>query len=465
MKKLLLVGLTTTLVSISAGVSGWAVVNYYKENVKTLTEQLNEAIDLKIIPSIDKKLTLFSSEWMSSFATDNDFDFKDVEGYNKNLKYNIVAKEAIGQKLMITIKVLANDFETGNYNVMLPDEFSTPDVSSQSVINQTIEVFPKYIDNLIVSELPKPDTTIDPSTIVIKSPDFHKDALGKFIFKKNGGSLLALKTLDLYSSETDITEFIIDFINLSGSTLPEEEIRKNIEKNISLQNTIILFEVNDNSSSSYKNATIIVKDFSDVDYSNFIENAKELRIRLSSDIYIPTAREIMASIDNNNPLQYLEFVDQLSTSNFLYNIKEATLMEDDAKEETLRFTITITQTLNLNSKTYLTTLGGLLSVQQKELNDIVNNDAYNNWAIKPFISAAYINRTIEEIIDSPDYEAFEFSASQLQRYPNYKYVVNYPGKIVLNGKEAISIYVEMVHKLYDDVSTGYWVNITTGFKP
>ncbi|MGL5732609.1 MAG: hypothetical protein ACRCXE_00885 [Metamycoplasmataceae bacterium] len=460
--KLLLIGLASSFVFVGAGVGGWAVVNYYKENVKTLTQQLSEAIDLKIVPSIDEKLTLFSSEWMSTYATDNDFDFKDIEGYNKNLKYNIVAKEAIGQNLKITIKVSANDTETGNYDVTLPETFSTPDISSQSVVNQTIEVFPKYIDNLDVSVLPKPDTTIDPSTIIIsKTSDFRKDASGKFVFQKNGGNLLALKTLDLYSSEADITEFVSDFINLSGTTLPESEIRKNIEDNISLQNTVILFEVNDDSS-SYMSATIIVKDFSDVDYSNFIENAKELNLRLNSDIYTPTAREIIESIDNNNPLQYLEFIGQLSTSNFLYEIKEATLIDDDAKEQTLRFTITITQILNLNSKTYTTSLGGLLSVQQKELNDIVDNDAYSNWALKPSISPAYVNRTIEDIINSPDFEAFTFPAS---RYPNYNYVVSYPSKILLNGKAAISVQVVMIHKLYEDVTTEYFVNITTGFKP
>ncbi|MGL5643474.1 MAG: hypothetical protein ACRCW3_01720, partial [Metamycoplasmataceae bacterium] len=361
MKKVLLLGLTSTLVFAGAGVSGWAVVNYYKENVKTSTQQLNEALDLKIIPSIDEKLTLFSSEWMSSFATDNDFDFTNVEGYNKNLKYNIVAKEALGQKLKITIKISTNKSESGNYDVILPEEFATQDVSSQSVINQTIEFFPRYVDYLDVSVLPQPDTTIDPSTIVIKSSDFNKNASGQFIFQKNGGSLFALKTLDLYSTEAEVTAFINDFINLSGSTLPEAEIRKNIEENISRQNTIILFEVDDNSS-PYKSATIIVKDFSDVDYSNFIENAKELRLRLNSDIYIPTAREVMNSIDSDNPFQYLEFVGQPSTSNFIYEIKEAKLMDDDAKEETLIFTITITQSLNLNSKTYTTILGGLLSI-------------------------------------------------------------------------------------------------------
>ncbi|MGL5204651.1 MAG: hypothetical protein ACRC63_00205, partial [Metamycoplasmataceae bacterium] len=273
-----------------------------------------------------------------------------------------------------------------------------------------------------------------------------------------------LKTLDLYSTEAEILVFISDYINLSGTTLPAEEIRKNIEENILLQNTIILFEVDDESS-SYTNATIIVKDFSEIDYSNFIENAKELNLRLNSDIYIPTAREVIASINNNNPLQYLEFVGQLSTSNFLYEIKEVSLVDDDAKEERLIFTVTITQTLNLNSKTYTTILGGLLSIQQKELNDIITNDVYNNWAIAPYISAAYVNRTIDEIIYSPDFEAFEFSSSQLQRYPNYKYIVDYPGRIILDGNLAISVYVEMVNKLYDEVSTGYWVNITTGFKP
>ncbi|MGL5205170.1 MAG: hypothetical protein ACRC63_02880, partial [Metamycoplasmataceae bacterium] len=190
-KKLMLFGLGSSIVFAVSGVGGWAVVNYYKENVKTLTEQLNEAVDLKIIPSIDQKLTFFSSEWMTSFALNNDFDFKDVEGYNKNLKYSIVAKESIGRKLKITVEVSVNDSQTGNYEVILPEEFATPDVSSQSVINQTIEVFPRYIDNLNVSVLPKPDTTIDPSTIVIKSPDFHKNASGQYIFQRNGASLLA----------------------------------------------------------------------------------------------------------------------------------------------------------------------------------------------------------------------------------------------------------------------------------
>ncbi|MGL5205537.1 MAG: hypothetical protein ACRC7B_01325 [Metamycoplasmataceae bacterium] len=464
MKKLLLVGLASTLVFTGAGVSGWAVVNYYKENVKTLTQQLNAAIDLKIVPSIDEKLTFFSSDWMASFATDKDFDFKDVDGYNKNLKYNIIAKEALGQKLRITIQVSTSESATGNYDVILPEEFSSPDISSQSVINQTIEVFPRYVDYLDVSVLPEPNTTIDPSTITIKSPDFHKDASGKFIFQKNGGSLLALKTLDLYSTEVEITEFINDFIRLSGSTLPEWEIRKNIEDNISIQNTIILFEVDDNLS-PFKSATIIVKDFSDVDYSNFIENAKELKLGLNSDIYIPTAREIITSINNDNPLQYLEFIGQLSISNFLYEIKEVKLMDDDAMEETLIFTVTITQILNLNSKTYTTTLGGLLSVQQKELDDIVANDVTSNWQLKPFISPAYQNKTINEIIYSPDFEAFEFFPNQLQRYPEYDYVISSASSISLNGNAAISVFVKMVHKLYGDVSVEYTVNVTTGFKP
>ncbi|MGL5591064.1 MAG: hypothetical protein ACRDCJ_01720 [Metamycoplasmataceae bacterium] len=464
MKKVLLLGLTSTLVFAGAGVSGWAVVNYYKENVKTSTQQLNEALDLKIIPSIDEKLTLFSSEWMSSFATDNDFDFTNVEGYNKNLKYNIVAKEALGQKLKITIKISTNKSESGNYDVILPEEFATQDVSSQSVINQTIEFFPRYVDYLDVSVLPQPDTTIDPSTIVIKSSDFNKNASGQFIFQKNGGSLFALKTLDLYSTEVEVTAFINDFINLSGSTLPEAEIRKNIEENISRQNTIILFEVDDNSS-PYKSATIIVKDFSDVDYSNFIENAKELRLRLNSDIYIPTAREVMNSIDSDNPFQYLEFVGQPSTSNFIYEIKEAKLMDDDAKEETLIFTITITQSLNLNSKTYTTILGGLLSIQQKELDAIVANDPTSNWQLRPVISSDYENSTIKEIIYSTDFEAFEFLTNQLQRYPDYNYVVSSASRILLNGNAAISVSVQMVHKLYEDVSTEYWVNVTSGFTP
>ncbi|MGL6125290.1 MAG: hypothetical protein ACRC1F_02235 [Metamycoplasmataceae bacterium] len=464
-KKLIIAGLASSVVFVGAGMGGWALVNYYKENFQTPLQQLDEAVQKKISPIIDPKLTNFSSEWMVNYSTNSDFDFTNAEGYNNNLRYDVVQKEAIDRKLKITVKVSINNIESSNYDLILNEQFATQDVSARSVVEQTNRNLPLYNENISVSNIPEENMSIAPESIVINSSDFTRDISGNFIYRFNGAHLKPSKVLDLYSTEAEINDFVREYITLSNTTIPEANIINDIKQNIREQKTVILFSVNDDLK-IVESAAIVVRDLSNFYSSNFIENASELSLELNNlEAIAPSAREIIDSIRNNNPEKYLDFVGLTPSSNFIYKIHDVSTIEDDIKEESLEFTILITQRLNQATRTYKTTLSGLTSIQQAHLNNIVANTPYSQWAINPRISSAYSNKTISEIINSPNLEAFEFASSDLQRYPDYNYVVSYPTEIQLGGKSAISVYVEMVSKVNPDAMVGYYFNITSGFKP
>lgn len=462
-KKLILIGLASTVIFAGAGAGGWALVNYYKENVKTPRQYLALAIEKKIIPLVNQEMNQYSAEWMSKYSTEQDFDFSSVEGYNPILKYSVVGKEPINQQLKITVKVSINQFESSEYETVVDNEFSTPESSSIVVVNQTFEVLPKYTEFIGVTKVPTIGSTITPESININSPDFTKNATGNFVYKKNGSIVSATKTLDKYSTPDLISVFITRFMEISNGEITEEQVRKDIESNIRNNNTVILFEINDGLPTNTK-GTIIMKDFSNIDSSNFVENAPELSISLNDSIVIPTAAEVIKSIQENNYEKYLVFNGLPSTSNFRYDIVSGSVLEGDTKQQVLNLEVTITQMLNQNTKKYITTLSNLLSVQQNELNNIIANDPYNQYALKPIISQAYKGKTIAEILNSVGWSAFEFNPTELARYPGYDYKIVDAIEIRLDDvKAAISIQVEMVNKENSDVKYSYPLIITEGF--
>ena len=459
--KWIIIGVGSTLACVGASFSGWAVISYYKENTKTPSEHLNIAMEMKIAPNVGEKMTKYSSEWMELYATDKDFIFEKVKGYDSSLTYEVISKKSLGNKdLEVEVEITNKNNESLKYTTKLTNIFATSEISAQTVIQETIVDLPSYSSSVDATKLPEPGTTVTPESIAINSPYFSKaESLG-FIYNNNGAKLNALLTIDGNSTTEQVESFITKFKEL-GTMLTDEQLNSQIASNIVLGKTIILFEINDGLSET-SSGTVMVKDFYNLDSSNFIENADELSVELNDPFIHPTAADVIQSINDNNSQKYLVFKDLPSIPKFNYKIISAETQQNDIKQESLIIKVLVWQSESVNTKTYETKLDGLLSVQQNELNNIIANNPYNEWAIKPTISPIYKNKTIKEIIESNNFEAFVFTKTL---YPDFEYQVTMASEIVLLGKPAISVEIYIKSKINPEAKYSYTKDITKGFKP
>ncbi len=460
--KWIIISLGSTLACAGAAASGWAVMSYYEENTKTPSEHLTAANEMKIAPNVSKKMSNYSSEWMSSYATDKDFDFKTIVGYEPSLKYEVVSKTPLGNNLEVEVQVTNSNLESLKYTTTLTNIFATPEISSTTVINQTITVLPKYGINVNASAVSTPGATVAPDSITINSSDFSEIKKGSYKYESNGALLESILTIDQRSAVEDVVKFIDKFKEL-GTNLTDEELNKEIELNISLGKTIILFQVNDGILLTNNSGTLMVKDFTDLDSSNFVENAEELEVVLSDKLSTPpTSQEIIESINNNNSQKYLIFKGLPSLPKFNYKISSATIEPDDIVQESLNIEVVVSQENTANTKIYTTKLTGLLSIQQNEINNMLENDLFTKWGIKPTIARSYQSKTIKQIIESKDFEAFLFRKTS---YPDLEYSILFAQEIVLSGKSAISVEVQIKSISNPKATTTYMQTITKGFKP
>ncbi len=460
--KWIIIGVGSTLACVGASSSGWAVMSYYKENTKTPSEHLDIAMQMKIAPKVSEKMTKYSSKWMELYATNQDFIFEKVKGYDSSLTYKIISKKSLESvnNLEVEVEITNKNNESLKYTTQLTNIFANSQISAQTVIQQTIFELPNYSSSVDTTKLPEPGTTVTADSITINSPFFSKAESSGFVYNNNGAKLNALLTIDGNSTVEQVQSFIVRFKEL-GTTLTDKELNNQIASNIILGKTIILFGINDGLSEN-SSGTVMIKDFYNLDSSNFIENAKELSIVINDPFVQPTAADVIESINQNNSQKYLMFKDLPSIPKFNYKIISATTEQDDVKQESLVVKVMVSQNESINTKIYETKLTGLLSVQQNELNNIINSDDYGRLTIKPTISPSYKNKTIKEIINSNNFEAFVFSNTS---YPEFEYQVTMASEVILSGKPAIVIEVEVKNKVNPKASYPYTAYITKGFKP
>ena len=458
--KWIIIGVGSTIAGVGASLSGWAVMSYYEENTKTPSEHLDIAMKMKIAPKVSEKMTKYSSKWMELYATNQDFIFEKVKGYDSSLTYKIISKKSLEDNLEVEVEITNKNNESLKYTTKLTNIFATSQISAQTVIQQTIFELPNYSSSIDTTKLPEPGTTVTADSITINSPFFSKAESSGFVYNNNGAKLNALLTIDGNSTVDQVESFIVRFKEL-GTTLTDKELNGQISSNIILGKTIILFGINDGLSEN-SSGTVMIKDFYNLDSSNFIENAEKLSIMINDPFVQPTAADVIASIEQNNSQKYLMFKDLPSIPKFNYKIISAITEQDDVKQESLVIKVMVSQNESINTKTYETKLTGLLSIQQNQLNNIINNEPYKKWAIKPTISQIYKNKTIKEIINSNNFEAFVFSNTS---YPEFEYQVTMASEVILLGKPAIFIEIEIKNKVNPEASYPYTDYITKGFKP
>jgi hypothetical protein len=314
---------------------------------------------------------------MSLYSTNDDFDFKKIIGYEPSLEYKITSKTSLATGLEVGVKVTNSNAEFVEYTTKLTNIFATPEMSAKTVIEETIIDFPRYtLDIAANPDSVTPGETITPSSILINSNDFTLDKDGAYRFVPNGAKIKSTLTIDINSTK-ELVQLFIDKFKELGTTLTDSELNKEIETSISLGKTIILFEVSDGFSPR-TSGTISIQDFSQLDSSNFVENAAELNVILGDKIGTPpTAQEVIKSIAENNPNQYLVFDGMPSLPKFDYKIDSVKLDPKNIAQDELIVTIIISQDKSINTKVYTSKLTGLLSIQQKQLNDITTNDPFS----------------------------------------------------------------------------------------
>ncbi len=449
-RKIIMAGIFSFVLIVGTGVGGWALSSHLEQNTKTSIQRLNLAVEAKTIPIVDSSMDSYSAKWMEQYSSDNTFEFTSQDGYDASLNYTISKKLAIENELEITVNVSLGSL-SDSYTVKLPNKFSTQDISSKYVVENTIIDLPNYESDIKLISSPSIGTPITPSLIAFDSSKFQYESPSSYIYDTNGSIVKVLDVLDLYSSD-NMEKFIDSYIKLSGTTLTPAELTIEFQNTIDNEETIILFEVTDGTT---KSGTIITKDFSSSDLANDIESAPEIQVTLNNPNFPPTAQQIIDS--SSNFYDYLELGEIPLNSKYNYHIDSVQLSNvSDELQKDIEVKIIISHKKTGISKSYQKIIGNLMSVQQNELNNMVM--ASNDWVKEPTISSQYIGKTIEEIISAPSSQAFII----LDKNADYKYEIS-ATKIVLGTKEVISIFVEMTNKIDNTAKISYPYTITTGF--